>query len=89
MAKNVTLLGANYQNVPAVDLPQTGGGTATFTDVSDTTAVETDVVNGKYIYKANGVRTQGSLVIQHYYTGSSSPSSSLGVNGDIYLQTGN
>ena len=30
----------------------------------------------------------GTVVIQHYYTGSSAPSSSLGDNGDIYLQTG-
>lgn len=29
----------------------------------------------------------GSVVIQHYYTGSSAPASSLGVNGDIYLKT--
>lgn len=29
----------------------------------------------------------GSVVIQHYYTGSSAPSSSQGVDGDIYLQT--
>ena len=29
----------------------------------------------------------GSVVIQHYYTGSSTPSSTLGVNGDIYLKT--
>ena len=29
----------------------------------------------------------GSVVIQHYYTGSSTPSSSLGTNGDIYLKT--
>lgn len=29
----------------------------------------------------------GSVVIQHYYTGSSTPSSSLGANGDVYLQT--
>ena len=28
-----------------------------------------------------------NLVIQHYYVGSSTPSSSLGNNGDIYLQT--
>ena len=30
MAKNVTLMGANYPDVPAVNLPQTGGGTAQF-----------------------------------------------------------
>ena len=27
---NITLLGASYTNVPAVTLPQTGGGTVTF-----------------------------------------------------------
>lgn len=30
MAKSITLLGATYSDVPAVTLPQTGGGTATF-----------------------------------------------------------
>ena len=30
----------------------------------------------------------GSVVVQKYYTGSSTPSSSLGNNGDLYLQTG-
>lgn len=30
MAKDITLLGASYEDVPAVNLPQTGGGTATF-----------------------------------------------------------
>ena len=35
MAKNITLMGANYQDVPAVDLPQTGGGTARFVDPSE------------------------------------------------------
>lgn len=29
---NITLLGASYSDVPAVDLPKTGGGTATFID---------------------------------------------------------
>ena len=32
MAQNISLLGANYTGVPAVDLPKTGGGTATFVD---------------------------------------------------------
>ena len=47
MAKNVSLLGANYPDVSAVTLPQTGGGNATFTDVSDTTAGAGDVLSGK------------------------------------------
>lgn len=32
MAQNITLLGASYSDVPAVDLPKTGGGTARFVD---------------------------------------------------------
>lgn len=60
MAQNITLLGASYSAVPAVNLPKTGGGTATFTDVTDTTAAAGDVASGKYFYTAAGVRTQGT-----------------------------
>lgn len=60
MAQNITIWGASYSNVPAVTLPKTGGGTASFTDVSDTTAVASDVASGKYFYTSSGVRTQGT-----------------------------
>lgn len=60
MAQNISLLGASYSAVPAVKLPKTGGGTATFTDVTDTTAAAADVASGKYFYDANGVKTQGT-----------------------------
>ena len=60
MAQNITLMGASYSAVPAVTLPKTGGGTASFTDVTDTTAVAADVATGKYFYTAAGVRTQGT-----------------------------
>ena len=60
MAQNITLLGASYSAVPAVTLPKTGGGTAQFTDVTDTTAAAADVASGKYFYTASGVRTQGT-----------------------------
>ena len=60
MAQNITLLGASYSAVPSVNLPKTGGGTAAFTDVSDTTAAAADVATGKYFYTAAGVRTQGT-----------------------------
>ena len=60
MAQNITLRGASYSAVPSVTLPKTGGGTASFTDVTDTTAVAADVATGKYFYTAAGVRTQGT-----------------------------
>lgn len=60
MAQNITIMGASYSDVPAVTLPKTGGGTASFTDVSDTTAAAADVASGKYFYTAAGVRTQGT-----------------------------
>ena len=60
MSKNITLMGASYTAVPAVQLPQTGGGTALFTAVSDTTAAAADVAEGKYFYTAAGVLTEGT-----------------------------
>lgn len=60
MAQNISLWGASYSNVPSVLLPKTGGGTASFTDVTDTTAAAADVASGKYFYTASGVLTQGT-----------------------------
>ena len=60
MAQDITLMGASYSAVPAVTLPKTGGGTASFTDVTDTTAAASDVASGKYFYTAAGVRTAGT-----------------------------
>ena len=60
MSQNITLMGASYSAVPAVKLPKTGGGTADFTDVTDTTAAASDVATGKYFYTSSGVRTQGT-----------------------------
>ena len=61
MAKNISLLGANYPDVPAVELPQTGGGTALFTDVSDTTSLVGNVERGKTFYGADGEKKTGTL----------------------------
>ena len=35
MAKNITIAGATYSNVPAIDVPIAGGGTARFIDQDD------------------------------------------------------
>ena len=45
MAQNVTIAGAQYSSVPAIDVPKTGGGTARFYDVSGS---ETKTANGTY-----------------------------------------
>ena len=61
----------------------------TLIDITDTTAVAADVASGKYFYAANGVKTLGTSSgggsAQAVYTGTSTPSSSLGSNGDIYI----
>lgn len=64
------------------------GGTTLIDLTADTVAAET-LVNGTTAHKADGTAVTGSLVIQHYYTGSGTPSASLGVDGDIYLEVVN
>ena len=60
MAQNITLMGASYTDVPAVELPKTGGGTATFHDVTMTTAEAADVASTKVFVSANGTITVGT-----------------------------
>lgn len=62
MAQSISLWGAVYSDVPAIDLPKQGGGTARFMDVTDTTADATKVNAGYYFYTSSGVKTEGSAV---------------------------
>lgn len=62
MAQNITVAGAQYADVPAVDLPKTGGGTARFSDTSDATATPSDVVAGKTFW-ASGEKKTGAFDI--------------------------
>lgn len=60
MAQNITLLGAQYSDVPAVTLPKTGGGSALFADPSVVTATASDVAQGKYFIDSSGTLTEGT-----------------------------
>ena len=55
--------------------------TGTQTIAGDADLVASNIVNGVQIFGVTG-----NVVLQNYYTGSSAPSSSLGQNGDIYIQ---
>lgn len=59
MAQNVVINGATYSNVPEVDIPKSGGGSAQFYDTSDADAMQGNVLSGKTFY-ADGKKT-GSM----------------------------
>ena len=82
---DVTLLSVDYQNVPSVELPRTGGGTASFIDVADTTATASDVAVGKYFYDSNGTRTEGTL--NPFVTGSITPATGVSYDSDTRFET--
>lgn len=59
-SKSIVLKGTTYNGVESIELPQSGGGNALFTEVSDTTATASDVASGKYFYTAAGQKTAGT-----------------------------
>lgn len=54
MAQNVVINGVTYSNVPEVDIPKSGGGTAKFYDTSGADAAGTDILTGKTAFNASG-----------------------------------
>lgn len=60
MAQNVIINGVTYQNVPEVNIPKSGGGTAKFLDTGDANAVAGEILDGKTAY-VNGVKITGNI----------------------------
>lgn len=61
MAQNVVINGVTYSNVPQVQIPKSGGGTAAFHDTFDATLDNGNkMLSGETAY-ANGVKYTGSI----------------------------
>lgn len=60
MAQNVIISGVTYSNVPEVDIPKSGGGTAKFFDTSSADAGAADILATKKAYGPSGEIT-GSM----------------------------
>lgn len=61
MAQNVIINGVTYSNVPEVNIPKSGGGTAAFFDTSDATLDSgAKMLSGNTAY-ANGTKYTGSI----------------------------
>lgn len=54
MAQNVVINSVTYSNVPEVDIPKSGGGTAKFYDTASADISAGDVLSGKTAYGASG-----------------------------------
>ena len=54
MAQNVVINGVTYSNVPEVDIPKSGSGTAKFYDTASADASAGDILNGKIAFNGSG-----------------------------------
>ncbi|MDT3386993.1 MAG: hypothetical protein LIR46_04410 [Bacteroidota bacterium] len=62
MAQNVIINGVNYQNVPEVNIPKSGGGTAEFYDISDSNLDNGNkMLDGTTAYGPTGTKYTGSI----------------------------
>lgn len=62
MAQNVVINGVTYQNVPKVEIPKSGSGTAEFFDVSDATLSSGgSMLSGVTAYGGDGTKYTGSI----------------------------
>lgn len=54
MAQNVIINGVTYNNVPEVDIPKSGGGSAKFFDTSGANVSAGDILTSKTAFGASG-----------------------------------
>lgn len=86
----VTLTASVTTKAAATITPGTTNQTiasGTYLTGTQTISGDADLVGSNILSTANIFGVQGTVVVQNYYTGSSAPSSSLGSNGDLYLQS--
>ena len=100
MAQNVVINGVTYSDVPVVDIPKSGGGTAEFVDTSDATLDSgASMLSGVTAY-ADGTKYTGSILskaAETYTPTTSDQTISAGqylsgaqtVKGDANLAAGN
>ena len=60
MAQNVIINGVTYQNVPEIDIPKNGGGTAKFYDTAGADATAANILSGKKAFGPSG-EIEGSM----------------------------
>ena len=85
MAQNVVINGVTYQNVPEVDIPLSGGGTAKFMDTTYASGGATagDILSGKKAF-VNGSEVTGSISSKSAATYTPTTSSQT-INSGQYL----
>lgn len=57
----------------------------TLIDLTNDTVTTNDLIEGVVAHDKTGTQINGALVVRTVYTGSETPSNSVGVDGDIYL----
>lgn len=57
MAQSISIAGASYPDVPSIECPKTGGGTAVFYDASIATATAAEILSGYTAFGATGLLT--------------------------------